>query len=260
MLHYETSGNGKETLVMLHGLMEDRTIWADMEPHLNEKFSLVKIDLPGHGKSEAHEEVFTMEMMAQKVKLVLDELNISECHLLGHSMGGYTALAFAEKYPEILKTLTLFFSNFLPDDEEKKATRRKSFRIIEEEYTKYVNAGVPLLFNPYETDVLEAKIRMAKDIALRTPNRSALAAVKGIMQRPDRTKVLENFEGKILILAGKHDNAVDSTKMLRSLPDKSNIKSYLLDCGHNGHWEKPEVCAAVINTELLHNLPKKVIM
>lgn len=259
MLHYEISGNGAETLVMLHGLMEDHTIWTDMEPHLSEKFRLVKVDLPGHGKSDAREEALTMELMAQKVKLVLNELGIERCHQLGHSMGGYTALAFAEKYPEMLKSLTLFFSSFLPDDEEKKATRRKSLRIIQEEYTKYVNAGVPLLFNPYELDVLEAKIQRAKDIALRTPNNSALAAVKGIMERPDRTKVLENFEGKILILAGKHDNAVDSVKMLRNLPDRSNIKSYLLDCGHNGHWEKPEICAAVINTELLHHLPKKLV-
>lgn len=253
MLNYEISGKGTEHLVLLHGLMEDLTIWADMEPHLNEKFRLVKIDLPGHGKSTATEEVLTMEMMAQKVKLLLDELNIGECHLLGHSMGGYTALAFAERYPELLQSMTLFFSTYFPDDEEKKKTRQKSFRIIEEEYTKYVNAGVPLLFNSCEAETLEPKIQIAKDVALRTANTSALAAVKGIMERPDRSSVMENFEGRILVLAGKHDNAVDAIKMLRNLPKKSNIKSYLLDCGHNGHWEKPEICAAVINRELLHH-------
>ena len=49
MLNYEISGNGKETLVMLHGFMENLLIWEDMEVHLSNKFRLVKIDLPGHG-------------------------------------------------------------------------------------------------------------------------------------------------------------------------------------------------------------------
>ena len=250
MLHYEISGNGKEDLVLLHGLMEDSTIWEDMEPRLNERFRLIKIDLPGHGKSEMSSEVHTMELMAQKVNRVLENFKIDKFHLLGHSMGGYTALAFAEKFSEKLKTLTLFFSTFLPDDEEKKAARKKSFRVIEEEYTKYVNAGVPLLFNPYETEELKDKIATAKKIALSTKPEAALAAVKGIMERPNRKEVLEKFDGKILMLLGRHDNAVDFNKTLAATPNRSNIKAYILDCGHNGHWEKPEICAEIINCEL----------
>lgn len=250
MLHYEISGKGTENLVLLHGLMEDSTMWKDMEPKLNERFRLIKIDLPGHGKSPMSGEVHTMELMAQKVNQVLDDLKIGRFHLLGHSMGGYTALAFAEKFGGKLKTLTLFFSTFLPDDEEKKATRKKSSRIIEEEYTKYVNAGVPLLFNPYETEELKDKIATAKKIALSTRPEAALAAVKGIMERPDRNAVLEKFDGKILLVLGRHDNAVDFSKTLSATPDRGNIKAYVLDCGHNGHWEKPEICAEIINREL----------
>ncbi len=251
MLHYEISGNGTEDLILLHGLMEDSTIWKDMETRLNERFRLVKIDLPGHGKSEMSGEVHTTELMAQKVNQVLEELDIERFHLLGHSMGGYTAMAFAEKFAEKLKTLTLFFSTFLPDDDEKKATRKKSFRVIEEEYTKYVNAGVPLLFNPYETEQLKDKIDTAKKIALSTNPKAALAAVKGIMERPDRKAVLEIFDGKILMLLGRHDNAVDFNKTLADTPDRANIKAYILDCGHNGHWEKPEICAEIINCEIV---------
>jgi len=68
MLNFERKGNGKETLVLLHGFMENLSIWDDMEPHLSENFSLVKIDLPGHGKSEILAEVHTMELMAHEVK------------------------------------------------------------------------------------------------------------------------------------------------------------------------------------------------
>ncbi|SEW48844.1 Pimeloyl-ACP methyl ester carboxylesterase [Chryseobacterium wanjuense] len=259
MLNFERKGNGKETLVLLHGFMENLSIWDDMEPHLSEKFSLLKIDLPGHGQSEILAEVQTMELMAEEVKKVLDDQNLKKVHLLGHSMGGYISLGFAEKHPEYLKSLTLFFSSYLPDDAEKKEQRIKSYRIIKDAFAHYVRAGVPNLFNPNERDVLEGKIETALEVALSTNNLGALASVKGMVERTDKKHVLENLDAKILVLAGKHDNAVKTELMIKNLPDKTNIKSYVLDCGHNGHWEKPSICAEIINTELLHHMPKHLV-
>lgn len=259
MLNFERKGNGTETLVLLHGFMENLSIWNDMTPHLSENFSLLKIDLPGHGQSDTLAEVQTMELMAEEVKKVLDHENAEKVHLLGHSMGGYTSLAFAEKYPEKLKSLTLFFSTYFPDDEEKKEQRIKSYRIIKDAFPHYARAGVPNLFNPNERDILEGKIETALETALSTNNLGALASVKGMVERTDKKHVLENLDAKILIIAGKHDNAVKTDVMIKNLPDRTNIKSYVLDCGHNGHWEKPSICAEIINTELLHNMPKHLV-
>ena len=260
MLHFEKKGVGKEILVLLHGFMENSSIWSDVEKNLSSDFSVLKIDLPGHGKSEILAEVHTMELMADEVKKVLDHEKIDNIHLLGHSMGGYVSLAFAEKFPESLKSLTLFFSTFLADDEQKKEQRKKSYRIIKDAFAHYARAGVPNLFNPNELDVLERKIENALEIALSTNNLGALACVKGMVERPDRKEVLENLEAKILVIAGKHDNAVKTELVMKNLPDRTNIKSYILDCGHNGHWEKPSICAEIINTELLHHLPKKLVL
>ena len=259
MLNYEISGNGKENLVLLHGFMENLLIWEEMEEKLSQDFTLIKIDLPGHGLSKIYSDVHSMELNAEQVKKVTDKLKLGKFHLLGHSMGGYTSLAFAEKFPDDLKSLTLFFSTYFADDEEKKEQRRKSFRIIKEAFRTYVNAGIPNLFNENEKDILEGKIDLAKEIALSTKPDGVLAAVKGMMERTDKKLVMEKFEGKILVIAGKYDNAVKTDVMLKNLPEKTNIKSYLLDCGHNGHWEKPAICAEIINTELLHNLPKKLV-
>ena len=259
MLHYKISGKGQKPLVMLHGFMENLSIWDDLEPHLSEKFKLIKIDLPGHGESEIIAEVHTMELMAQEVKKVTDSLNIGKFHLLGHSMGGYTTLAFADQFPAVLKSLTLFFSSQFADDAEKKEQRQKSLRVIKDAFSTYVNAGVPNLFNPNEKDFLEGKIETARKTALSTRPEGAIAAVKGMIERTDKMHVLENFEGKILIMAGKHDSAVKTEETLQALPDRTNIKSYVLDCGHNGHWEKPSICAEIINTELLHHLPKNFV-
>lgn len=259
MLNYEITGTGREHLVLLHGFMENLTIWNDMEPHLEKHFTLIKIDLPGHGLSKVYSETHPMEFMATEVKKVIDSLNIEKFHLLGHSMGGYATLAFAEKFPEVLKSITLFFSSYFADDVEKKEQRQKSLRIIKDAFPTYVQAGIPNLFNPNEKDFLEGKIEHAKEIALSTNKDGVLAAIKGMIERTDKISVLEKFEGKILVIAGKHDNAVKTDLVLNSLPEKTNIKSYVLDCGHNGHWEKPTICAEIINTELLHHLPKKLV-
>ncbi|WBV54800.1 alpha/beta hydrolase [Chryseobacterium daecheongense] len=260
MLNFEKTGNGKEILVLLHGFMENLSIWSDMEPHLSKNFTLLKIDLPGHGKSEILADVHTMELMADEVKKVLNDQKLEKVHLLGHSMGGYTSLAFAEKYPESIKSLTLFFSTYFPDDDEKKKQRIKSYRIIQEAFPNYAKAGIPNLFNPNERDILEGKIETALEVALSTNNMGALACVKGMVERTDKKHVLENLEAKILVLSGKHDNAVKTETTINNLPDRTNIKSYILDCGHNGHWEKPGICAEIINTELLHNMPKNLVL
>lgn len=250
MLNFEIKGTANNHLVLLHGFMENLFIWDEMEVELLKNFKLIKIDLPGHGKSEVSSEIHTMQMMAEKVKEVTDFLKIDQFHLLGHSMGGYVSLAFAEKFPDKLKSLTLFFSTYFADDEEKKQQREKSLRIIKENFKTYVNAGIPNLFNENERAFLQEKITLAKEIALSTNNDGVLAAVKGMIKRTDKSEVLENFEGKILVICGKHDSAVNTEKTIQNLPNKKNVKSYILDCGHNGHWEKPAICAAIINTEL----------
>ena len=260
MLHHEISGNGKKPLVLLHGFMENTTIWNEMEAHLSKDFTLIKIDLPGHGKSKVYQEIHTVELMAEKVKEVIDALKLEKINLLGHSLGGYVSLALAEKFPEILDSMTLFFSTTVADDEEKKEIRTRSIAVIDENFETFVKTSIPNLFSNNEKDILEGKIELAKNIAKSTDKEGVKAAQLGMAERPDRTEILENLDAKILIIAGKYDNAVKTENLLKIIPEKTNIKTYVLDCGHNGHWEKPTICAEIINTELFHNLPKHFLL
>ena len=260
MLHHEISGNGKKPLVLLHGFMENTTIWDEMGAHLSKDFTLIKIDLPGHGKSKVYQEIHTVELMAEKVKEVIDALKLEKINLLGHSLGGYVSLAFAEKFPEILESMTLFFSTTVADDDEKKQIRKRSIAVIDENFETFVKTSIPNLFSNNEKDILEGKIELAKNIAKSTNKEGVKAAQLGMAERPDRTEILENLDAKILIIAGKYDNAVKTENLLKIIPEKTNIKTYVLDCGHNGHWEKPTICAEIINTELLHNLPKHFLL
>lgn len=252
MLHYEISGSGQEPLVLLHGFMEDNSIWEQMEPALSRDFKLIKIDLPGHGKSPILAEVQTMEIMANAVWQTLQSIpQIEQFHILGHSMGGYVSLALAEKNPQVLKSLTLFFSTALEDDEEKKQIRRRSIEIIDKSYSMFINNSIPTLFSPKDKENLDSEIEIAKKIALHTDKEGVKASQLGMIERPNRISVLENFDNKILIISGRDDGAVKNDLFFQQVPERKNLKIYTLDCGHNGHWEKPEICSAIIRTELL---------
>lgn len=252
MLHFTVSGNGRHNLVLLHGFMENQTIWEEMEKFFSKDFNWIKIDLPGHGLSKNYQKIHSMEFMAEKVKEVIDYLGIKNIHLLGHSMGGYVGLAFAENYPSLLNSLTLFFSTTLEDDDEKKVIRKRSLAIIDENLETFIHASIPNLFSDKNKKNLEDKIAIAIKIAKATDKEGAKAAQMGMMARPNRTSVLENLNVKILIIAGTHDKALKNELLLKIIPDRKNIKTHVLDCGHNGHWEQPILCTEIINKELLH--------
>ena len=117
-VHYTSSGSGPAVL-LLHGFLEDLTMWDDLEPEFSKKNCVVRIDLLGHGLTESQGEVHSMEDQAEMVKTVIEELKIDRYAVIGHSMGGYIALAMAELYPGDLTGLVLMNSTSLPDSEEK---------------------------------------------------------------------------------------------------------------------------------------------
>jgi pimeloyl-ACP methyl ester carboxylesterase len=118
---YSDQGNG-QAIVLLHGFLENSTMWNDFIPEFSKKNRVITIDLLGHGKTECIGYVHTMELMAEAVLAVLKHLKIRRSILVGHSMGGYVALAFAELYPDAVKGLCLMNSTAKPDSKQKKKT------------------------------------------------------------------------------------------------------------------------------------------
>ena len=121
-LNVESLGEGKP-IVLLHGVGLDHTIWLEMAQHYQDQARFVLLDLRGEGKSETGNANHTLEQMAEDVLSVLNQLGLDQVLLGGHSMGGYIALAFAEKHPERLAGLALIASNAGNDSEEKKRQR-----------------------------------------------------------------------------------------------------------------------------------------
>ena len=129
-LHVCDSQVGDKCVVLLHGYLESALVWEDFVPYLYKEVRVVTLDLPGHGISVVTGEVHTMDFLADTVADALTALGIGRCTLVGHSMGGYVALAFCERHPGMLDGLVLLSSTPNPDTPEKAENRRREIALV----------------------------------------------------------------------------------------------------------------------------------
>lgn len=239
MLYYEVKGEG-QAVVLLHGYLENLRMWETIGDELSENYQVIKIDLPGHGKSKVYGEIHTMEFMAEKVDEVLNELNPKKPILIGHSMGGYVALAYAELFPEKLKGFILMNSTSLPDSEEKKEQRLKAVETAQRNFDALVKMSIPALFAEKRREFLKEEMEFAKELARETPIEGVTAALVGMRERPDRTDVLLNFKGAKGLIMGKYDQAINPEDLKRVIPERSDVVVTELEAAHMAHLEVPE--------------------
>jgi len=236
-LHYRIGGKGG-TLLLLHGFTETQDIWNDFSSELSQEYRVVTVDLPGHGESGCIGEVHTMELMAECVKSVLDDAGITNCVMIGHSMGGYVTLSFAGKYPEMLKGLGLFHSSALADTDEAKVNRTKVIEFIRMNHTSFITTFIPDLFAPQNRECFKKEIEELVQAAKKMPPHSIIAAQEGMKDRTDRTDILKQATFPVLFIAGKLDSRIPFDKLMQqaALPDDAVILS-MGDVAHMGYIE-----------------------
>lgn len=238
-VNYSDTGKGR-VIVLLHGFLESLEVFDEFAQQLSKRYRVIAIDLPGHGKTPCIGYVHTMELMADCAKAVLDSLNIRKYVVVGHSMGGYVALAFAEKFAQQTAGLCLFHSTAMPDSEEKKKDRDRVAEIVKQDHKQFVSDLIPKLFAAENLSLLKDEVSKAKQIALDTPKEGIVAALKGMKERPSREMVLKNASCPVLFIIGKKDVilAWENLLLLTGLPKKSyNI--VLEHAGHMGFYEAP---------------------
>ncbi|CEN49046.1 Beta-ketoadipate enol-lactone hydrolase I (fragment) [Capnocytophaga canimorsus] len=125
---YTKKGKGK-AVILLHGFLENHTIWEKFAEELSATHRVITPDLAGHGKTPCFSEIHPMEMMAEGIFEILQAEKIKDCILVGHSMGGYVSLAFAEKYPDQVKGIVLMNSTAAADSIEKQKNREKPYEL-----------------------------------------------------------------------------------------------------------------------------------
>jgi pimeloyl-ACP methyl ester carboxylesterase len=160
-LAYTHAGAGVP-LVFLHGFCESKDLWTDFVKPITPSYSVICIDLPNFGESDALPDT-TIEKMADAVVNTLNHLKIEKCILVGHSLGGYVGLAVAEFYPERLLGFCMFHSSAFEDNPERKEGRQKAIASIQQNGTEaFVRALIPTLFSPAQREKESVKLSINK--------------------------------------------------------------------------------------------------
>jgi pimeloyl-ACP methyl ester carboxylesterase len=236
-IYYCINGTGKP-VVFLHGFTESSEIWNDFGSELSTEFCVITIDLPGHGKSDCIAQEHSMELMADCVKQILESEVIGQCVMIGHSMGGYVTLAFAEKFPESILGLGLFHSSAFADTDEGKSNRDRTIEFIRNNHSSFISSFIPDLFAPANQIIYKNDINKLVSAARNMTSESIIAAQLGMRNRPDRTHVLSNASYPVLFIAGKLDSRVPYNKVLQqvALPADAVLLS-LGNAAHMGYIE-----------------------
>lgn len=230
-------------MVLLHGFLESSNMWNVFLNELSKQHRVIAIDLPGHGNSDCFGYVHTMDEMANAVQTVLKDLKLRKVKLIGHSMGGYVALAFADLYPDYVKGICLFFSTSRADSAQKKKDRNRAIAVVKKNHKSFIRTALPMLFRSKFRSTLRKEISAAKQDALRTSKQGVIAALEGMKRRPSREILLKFAPYPIHIISGEKDPVITIDTMHKQMKRSEKVSGTVLkEPGHMGHIEAPEEC------------------
>ncbi len=234
-LFADDRGTGK-VVVLLHGFLETHAIWSQFAEALSKHYRVLSFDLPGFGKSDLPEkEDFSISDVAEDILKELKAMNIERSSVIGHSLGGYVALAMVEKEPTLFSSFALFHSTALADTSEKKETRTKTIDFVERNGARAFTANFipPLFANPKHSS-----IPFVTEIANQTKQKTVVRYLYAMRDRPDRTTIIKKFVGSILFLAGVADTVIPiaSLEKQAEIAQKPHFLS-LEGVGHMGMFE-----------------------
>jgi len=240
-LFYREEGSGLPVL-LLHGFAEDGQIWNELVPGLSLHCRLLIPDLPGSGQSTLLPGEPSIDALADAIKTFIDQLGLDGCVLIGHSMGGYVSLAFAEKYPQQLKAFGLFHSTATADSEEKRTARRKSIDFIRQHgAAPFIRQSTPNLFAAATREQRPALVEETIRRYSAFDPESLVYYYEAMIRRPDRIGVLRQFAGPVLFIMGAADTVVPYEQALKQCHEPMISVIHTLDhSGHMGMLEEPE--------------------
>jgi len=243
-ISYSDSGIGN-TIVLLHGFLENKKMWLEYSNLFSEKYRVVAIDLLGHGESDCLGYVHKMEDNASAVNEVLEHLNIEKATIVGHSMGGYVGLAFAELYPEKIQKLVLLNSTSKEDSAEKKLNRTRAIKAVKQNYVNFVSLAIANLFSENNRIRLAEEIEKVKTEALKTPLQGIIASQEGMKIRKDREELVRKNLFPILLILGKKDPVLNYEESLSQIED-TTAELVSFEDGHMSQIENKEALKTIL--------------
>lgn len=234
-IKYKTSGIGR-AVVLLHGFLEDLTMWDTVYLELSQKNRVIAIDLLGHGFSGNLGYIHTMEEQAKMIKVVLNHLRLRKYILIGHSMGGYVSLAFAELFPNSIKGLCLLNSTAAADTTEKKLNRDRAIVVVKENHKMFIKMSIPNLFTEDNRIIFKQEIENTINDALKLSIQGIIASLEGMKIRKNRLDLLKSGNFKKIMIFGAKDPVLDANTLKREAKN-TNTNWIEFPDGHMSHIE-----------------------
>ena len=234
-IHFRDIGKGR-AIVLLHGFLENGEMWNEISKELSKNFRLIIIDLLGHGKSENLSYVHTMEEQASMVKFVLDKLKLRKYILVGHSMGGYVSMAFAEVYSNNLKGICLMNSSATADSKEKQSNRDRAIEAAKYNPDIFIKMAIPNLFAEKNRLKFKREIEQITTGAIKMSKQGVIASLDGMKIRKDRSFLFKTLTFPIQLVVGKKDPVLDYNSLITQTRN-TDVTIIEFDDGHMSHIE-----------------------
>lgn len=247
-LHLCDSEQGEKCIVLLHGYLESMLVWEDFIPLIYKQARVVTLDLPGHGISVVTGECHTMEYLADVVAEAMTTLGVERFTVVGHSMGGYVALALAERHASRLEGVVLLSSTPNPDTEEKRENRRREIALVKSGKKEMLARVAPAAgFAESNRKRLKDYIDDLTEQVHVTEDEGIVALLNGMIERKDQNQMLQTSTVRQLFILGRKDGYIVpevAEQMVANHPQAEVV--WLDESGHMGFIEEPERTAEAL--------------
>jgi pimeloyl-ACP methyl ester carboxylesterase len=243
-IFYSDEGKGT-AVVLIHGFLENSTMWDKIKPELIKKNRIITVDLLGHGKSDCLGYVHSMELFAETIEAVLKHVKIRKYILVGHSLGGYISLALAKMKSTKIKGLCLLNSTSYEDSEERKKLRTRANKMVQNNFENMVKLSISNLFHQENLAAFKVEIDAVKKEALQTSLQGYIAAQEGMKLRENTNLILSENNFKKLLIIGKKDPVLEYEISIEEAK-KTNSELVVFPDGHMSHIENTAELIAVL--------------
>lgn len=235
-------------LVLLHGFLSDHLLWDGVIQHLDKRIHVIAPDFPGFNGNPALTCPPSIDALADFVVETLHGQNITKACIAGMSMGGYVALAIAERHPQILAGLALVSTQASADTPAKRRLRGLTAAMIRHRGIHGILPEfLPLLF-PKQGASAEL-MAVARSAALRASPEGACWSLAAMANRPERVKLLQGIQAPSLVIHGTEDQIMSlqhAREMAALLPNARLIE--IPGVGHMTPWEAPRTLAEAFSS------------
>lgn len=242
-IYTKVEGSGSP-VVLLHSLWGDHTLFDRIAEQLSSRFKIIRIDFPGHGKSASPTKNFSFKEFSSVLKDVLEKIGIAgKITFVGHSMGGFSALAFAKEYPERTAALVLMHSLINSSDHKSAILRERQARLINQNRKELLlQVTNPSNFANGNVDKFPDAFDRLSQTANRVTKEGALAGIHAINTRENSMPFMIESKTPTLIVVGKQDQVYKPDEQLLEYSEIPHAELLVLHhSGHLGFMEEEDI-------------------